>query len=150
VTAANLYALEAALPPRFRPNESFVANRGIYNIIRGIDTAGGAALWLYVSQGLTTQAPTPGNTGATLLGRGAWEASAMQATVVNNTVIMVVGDFNYFLIVDRIGMTIQNIPFLFGGAQGNLPTGQQGVYAWWRNTSKVLHANAFVALKGLT
>jgi HK97 family phage major capsid protein len=150
VTAANLYALEAALPPRFRPNESFVANRGIYNVVRGIDTAGGAALWLYVSQGLVTQAPAPGNTGATLLGRGAWEASAMQATVVNATKIMVVGDFSYFLIVDRIGLNLQSIPFLFGAAQGNLPTGQAGLYAWWRNSSKVLSASAFVALTGTT
>ena len=150
VTAANVYALEAALPPRFRPNASFVANRAIYNIIRGIDTAGGAALWLYISQGLVTQAPTPGNTGATLLGRGAWEASAMQATVVNATKIMVVGDFNYFLIVDRIGLHVELIPHLFGASQGNLPVGQRGIYAWWRNSSKVLSAAAFVAMTGTT
>jgi HK97 family phage major capsid protein len=150
VTAANLYALEAALPPRFRPNEQFVANRGIYNVVRGIDTAGGAALWLYVSQGLVTQAPAPGNTGATLLGRGAWEASGMQATVVNATKIMIVGDFSYFLIVDRIGLMIELIPHLFGAAQGNLPTGRRGLYAMWRNSSKVLSAAAFVALTGTT
>jgi HK97 family phage major capsid protein len=150
VTAANVYALEAALPPRFRPNESFVANRGIWNIIRAIDTAGGAALWLYISQGLVTQAPSPGNTGATILGRGAWEASAMQATVVNATKIMVVGDFNYFLIVDRLGLHVELIPFLFGAAQGNLPVGQRGLYCWWRNTSKVLSASAFVAMTGTT
>jgi HK97 family phage major capsid protein len=150
VTAANVYALEAALAPRFRGNESFVANRGIYNIVRAIDTAGGAALWLYISQGLVTQSPTPGNTGATLLGRGAWEASAMQATVVNATKIMIVGNFQYFLIVDRIGMNIELIPFLFGAAQGNLPTGQRGLYAYWRNSSKVLSASAFVALTGTT
>lgn len=149
VTAANLYALEAALPPRFRPNESFVANRGIYNVLRAIDTAGGAALWLYVSQGLSTQAPTPGNTGATLLGRGAWEASAMQATVVNATKIMVVGDFSYFLIVDRVGMNVEVVPHIFG-ATSRFPIGQRGLYAYWRNTSKVLSSSAFVALTGTT
>jgi len=74
----------------------------------------------------------------------------MQATVVNASKIMVIGDFNYFLILDRIGMNIQSIPFLFGAGQGNLPTGQQGLYAWWRNTSKVLYANAFVAMTGTT
>jgi HK97 family phage major capsid protein len=150
VTAADVYALEAALPPRFRPNESFVANRAIYNRVRGIDTAGGAALWLYISQGLVTQSPTPGNTGATLLGRGAWEASAMQATVVNATKIMVVGDFNYFLILDRIGLHIELIPTLFGASQGNIPVGQRAYYCWWRNSSKVLSASAFVAMTGTT
>lgn len=149
VTGANIYALENALPPRFRPNESFVANRGIYNIVRNIDTAGGAMLWLYVSQGLNSQVPTPGNTGATLLGRGAWEASGMQATVVNATKIMIVGDFNYFLIVDRIGMTVELIPHIFG-ATARYPIGQRGLYTYWRNTSKVLSANAFVALTGTT
>jgi HK97 family phage major capsid protein len=149
VTAANLYALEAALPPRYRPNESFVANRGIFNILRAIDTAGGAALWLYMAQGLDTQAPRPGNTGATLLGRGAWEASQMQATVVNATKIMVVGDFNYFLIVDRIGMTVELIPHVFG-ATARYPIGQRGLYAYWRNTSRVLTSAAFVAMTGTT
>jgi HK97 family phage major capsid protein len=142
--------MENALPPRFRARSSIVSNRGIYNVIRAIDTAGGAALWLYISQGLVSQSPAPGNTGATLIGRPAWEASAMQATVVNATKVMVIGDFNYFLILDRIGMNIQSIPFLFGASQGNLPTGQQGLYAWWRNTSKVLYANAFVAMTGTT
>lgn len=149
ITAANLYALEAALPPRYRPNESFVANRGIYNVLRSIDTAGGAALWLYMAQGLDTQAPRPGNTGATLLGRGAWEASAMQATVVNATKIMVVGDFNYFLIVDRIGMTVELIPHVFG-ATARYPIGQRGLYAYWRNTSRALTNTAFATLTGTT
>jgi HK97 family phage major capsid protein len=149
INAANVYALEAALAPRFRPRESFVANRGIYNVVRTIDTAGGAALWLYMAQGLVTQAPTPGNTGATLLGRGAWEASGMQATVVNATKIMIVGDFSYFLIVDRIGMTVELVPHIFG-AVSRFPIGQRGLYAYWRNSSKVLSASAFVAMTGTT
>lgn len=148
ITAANLYALEAALPPRYRPNESFVANRGVYNVLRAIDTAGGAALWLYMAMGLDTQAPRPGNTGATLLGRGAWEASQMQATVVNATKIMVVGDFNYFLVVDRIGMTVELVPHIFGASR--LPIGQRGLYAYWRNTSRALTSAAFVAMTGTT
>jgi len=149
VTAANMYGLENALPPRFRPRESFVANRGIYNVVRAIDTAGGAALWLYMAQGLQTQAPTPGNTGATLLGRGAWEASGMQATVVNATKIMVVGDFSYFIIVDRIGLTVELVPHIFG-AVSRFPIGQRGLYCYYRNTSKVLSAAAFVAMTGTT
>jgi predicted phage gp36 major capsid-like protein len=47
-------------------------------------------------------------------------------------------------------MTVELIPHLFGAAQGNLPTGQRGLYAYWRNTSKVLSASAFVALTGTT
>jgi HK97 family phage major capsid protein len=149
VTAANLYALEAALPPRFRPNEVFVANRAIYNVVRGIDTAGGAALWLYLSQGLASEVPRPGNTGALLLGRPAYESSAMVSAIANAAKIMIVGDFSYFLIVDRIGLTVEVVPHLFGGT-ANYPTGQRGLYAYWRNTSKVLSANAFRVLTGTT
>ena len=145
--AADIYGLEAALAPRFRPRASFVANRSAYNAIRTIDTAGGAALWLYVAQGLVTQAPTPGNTGAVLLGKGAWEASAMKAqasgTFVNADKVMIIGDFSYFLIVDRIGMTVELIQNLVGAAN-RLPTGMRALYCYWRNTSKVLSNSAFV------
>jgi HK97 family phage major capsid protein len=145
--AADIYGLEAALPPRFRPRASFVANRSAYNAIRTVDTAGGAALWLYMAQGLNTQAPTPGNTGATLLGKGAWEASAMKAqasgTFTNADKVMIIGDFSYFLIVDRIGMTVELIQNLVGAAN-RLPTGMRALYAYWRNSSKVLANSAFV------
>jgi HK97 family phage major capsid protein len=150
INAAALYALEAALPPRFRPNETFVAERSQYNLVRNIDTAGGAALWLYISEGLNNQVPTPGNTGALLLGRPAYEASAMNSTPnANADKIVVLGDFRYFLIVDRIGLTVEVVPHLFG-ATNRFPTGQRGIYAYWRNTSKVLDANAFRALTATT
>jgi len=43
-----------------------------------------------------------------------------------------------FTIADRVGMTVELIPHLFGAAQGNLPTGQRGLYAFWRTGSKVV------------
>jgi HK97 family phage major capsid protein len=62
--------------------------------------------------------------------------------------IAVVGDFSRaFKIVDRVGMNIELIPHLFGAAQGNLPTGQRGLFAYWRVGAKVLDANAFRVLK---
>jgi hypothetical protein len=48
---------------------------------------------------------------------------------------MVLGDFRYFIIVDRIGMDVELIPHLFG-ASGR-PLGQRGIYAIWRNNSAV-------------
>jgi HK97 family phage major capsid protein len=50
ITAANLYSLEGALAPRFRPRAQFVANRAMYNIIRALDTAGGAQMWLRIGE----------------------------------------------------------------------------------------------------
>jgi len=53
------------------------------------------------------------------------------------------GDFAHgFLIVDRVGMNVELVPTVFGAAQGNLPTGTRGYYAWWRNNSIILIQNA--------
>jgi len=152
VTAANLYSLEGALAPRFRPRAQFVANRAIYNIIRALDTAGGAQMWLRIGELLPNNPASDGgqgNTGLRLLGYPVNELSTMSATVVNTTKIMLLGDFSYFKIVDRVGMTVELIPHLFG-ATSRFPTGQRGFYAYWRNGSKVLNAAAFRALTGTT
>ncbi len=152
VTAANLYSLEAALAPRFRPRAQIVANRAIYNIIRALDTAGGAQLWRRIGESIPNNPASDGgsgNTGLALLGYPVNELSTMSATVVNATKIMLIGDFSYFKIVDRVGMSVEVIPHLFG-ATNRYPTGQRGFYAYWRNGSKVLSASAFRALTGTT
>jgi HK97 family phage major capsid protein len=157
VTAANLYSLEAALAPRFRPRAQFVANRAIYNIIRALDTAGGAQLWLRIGE-LIGNAPASsggnGNTGLRLLGYAVNELSTMSATVVNGTKIMLLGDFSMFKIIDRVGMNIELVQNLTqqatAGTGFGMPTGQRGLFAWWRNGSKVLDAVGFRALTGTT
>ena len=45
--------------------------------------------------------------------------------------ICVVGDFSRYYIVDRVGMTVENIPHLFGTTNGR-PTGQRGIFAYAR------------------
>jgi HK97 family phage major capsid protein len=157
ITAANLYALEAALAPRFRPRAQFVANRAMFNIIRALDTAGGAQLWLRIGE-LIGNSPASdggnGNTGLRLLGYAVNELSTMSATVVNGTKIMLLGDFSMFKIIDRVGMNLELIPQMFqqatAGTGMGMPTGQRGVFAWWRNGSKVLDPVGFRALTGTT
>jgi HK97 family phage major capsid protein len=152
ITAANLYSLEGALAPRFRPRAQFVANRAMYNIIRALDTAGGAQLWLRIGDSLPNSPASDGgngNTGLRLLGYPVNELSTMSATVVNATKIMLLGDFSYFKIIDRVGMTIELVPHIFG-ATARYPIGQRGFYAYWRNGSKVVDPVAFRALTGTT
>jgi HK97 family phage major capsid protein len=153
---ADLYKLEEALGPHFRPRASIVANRFIMNKVRQMDTAGGSGVWgldlNHFSQlqgGLTSQVPTSGNTGARLLGYPVYECSAFPATLATTTKLAAFGDFSNMVIIDRVGMDIEVIPHLFGAAQGNLPTGQRGIFAYWRNTSKVLDVNPFRVLVGL-
>jgi hypothetical protein len=56
-------------------------------------------------------------------------------------------DFSRFVIVDRIGLSIELIPHLFGA--NRRPSGERGMYAYWRNGSKVVDAGAFRVLLGL-
>lgn len=142
---AHLYALEEALGPRFRPRAQFIGNRSQYNRIRQFDTSGGASLWMYLREGIANGVPTPGNTGASLLGYPANEASTMASVLTAASKLLVFGDFRYYLIVDRIGMDVELIPHLFG-ATNQRPTGQRGLYAHWRNFGKILSTAAFKTL----
>jgi HK97 family phage major capsid protein len=60
------------------------------------------------------------------------------------------GDFENFVIADRIGMTVEFIPHLFrqttAGAGFGQPTGQRGWYAYYRTGSAVVNTAAFKLL----
>jgi HK97 family phage major capsid protein len=157
VTAANLYSIEGALAPRFRPRAQWVANRAVYNIIRALDTAGGAQLWLRIGELLPNNPASDGgqgNTGLRLLGYPVNELSTAPATIANGVKDILLGDFSMFKIIDRVGMNVELIQNLtqqaVAGAGFGFPTGQRGLFAWWRNGSKVLDAVAFRAGTGTT
>jgi HK97 family phage major capsid protein len=143
---ADVYKVWEALGPRFRPRAQWVGNLAQYDRVRQFDTAGGASLFIQnLTIGFQNQPPTPGNMGAQLLGRPANECSAMSSVLTTGALILTVGDWRYFVIVDRVGLDVEVIPHLMG-ASGR-PLGQRGLYAYWRNTSKVLDTNAFRILK---
>jgi HK97 family phage major capsid protein len=140
MTLGNLYALLASLPPRYRAQASFLGDLEILVRIRQFDTAGSsAAIWVDSLQS---------DMASRLLGKPVYEASEMAGTITNAAKILLFGDFSRYLIVDRVGLTVDVIPHLFGSNQR--PTGQRGLYAYWRNGAKVLDANAFRALTGTT
>jgi HK97 family phage major capsid protein/HK97 family phage prohead protease len=138
LAVADLYSLEEALGPRWRPRARFVGNKFVFNKVRQLDTNGGANLWVRLD------AASPPE----LIGYPAHELSTMVAALASAGSILTFGDFNNFLIVDRVGMTIEVIPHLFGTAR-NYPTGQRGIFAYWRNSSQVLAQEAFKTLKTL-
>jgi HK97 family phage major capsid protein/HK97 family phage prohead protease len=142
----DLYSLETGLAPRFRPRASIVGNRAQYNRTRQFDTQGGASLWIRLGDGLRNA--RTGALGEALLGYPTFEASAMVTTITANSSILTIGDFSYFLIVDRIGMNAELVPHLFATGN-NRPSGQRGLLFYWRNTSDVLAQEAFKTLKAL-
>lgn len=56
--------------------------------------------------------------------------------------LLVVGDFQGYLVAQRAGMTVEFIPQLFD-VTNNRPTGQRGWFAWARVGAGVINPNAF-------
>jgi HK97 family phage major capsid protein len=143
-TAANdtfavgdLYSVDGSLPARYRRRGSYLGSRLIYNAIRQFDTSGGAALWTQLGSDVPNR----------LLGRPAYEAEEMDGTTANDDEILVFGDFDNYVIADRIGFTVEFIPHLFrqqtAGTGFGMPTGQRGWYAYYRVGADVVNAAAF-------
>jgi HK97 family phage major capsid protein len=132
---ADVYTLQGALPARYRNMDStaWLANNLTYNRIRQFDTAGGAGLWATLGDGRPEG----------LLSKRALEAEDMDGTITasasNN--LLVFGDFDNYVIADRVGMTVEFIPHLFGANQR--PTGQRGWYAYVRHGADSVNDSAF-------
>jgi len=137
LAAADLYNAMNDLAPRFRARASWTGGLAAYQKIRQLDTGGGASLWTQLQFG------NP----ADLIGRPAYEWSDYSSAVTTpGSSVLTFGDFNQFAIVDRVGMSVEFIPHIFH-TTSNLPSGQRGLFAYWRNTSDVVVASAFKTIK---
>ena len=136
---ADIYALQAAIPPRFRgplaKGLGLVANVAIINKTRQFDTAGGSSYWT----NLGAAAP------ARVLDIQVYESTTMVGTTTTASKIAVAGDFSQFYIVDRVGMTVMYEPMVKDTATGR-PTGQAGWYGYWRTGSDAVVPGAFRTL----
>lgn len=141
--AADVYKLEDELPSKYLARASWVANKAIYNDIRQFDTAGGAQLWERIGAGRPSE----------LLGYPAYESSAMDngfnAAATADNFLLILGDFSNYVIVDRIGMSVELVPHLFATGN-NRPSGQRGFYAWWRVGADSVNDGAFRMLNVAT
>lgn len=133
---SDVYDVDEELPSDFSQNASWVANKKIYQAIR---EAGGANLddfWANLRDGQPPQ----------LLGHPTYEASAMDGVITTsgavNNFVMVLGDFRNYWIVDRIGFSVELIPHLFHTGN-NRPSGQRGVFAFWRAGADSVNDRAF-------
>jgi len=134
--------LQATLPPRFRnsPAATFMGNILILNKVRALDTYGGGAFWTNLTS----------NTPAALLGQQTYEASDMNGVTTGTSsasgtgsATLLFGDFNQFIIADRVGVSMLYEPMVKGSANAQLPTGQAGWYMFWRTSSAVSTTAAF-------
>jgi HK97 family phage major capsid protein len=135
LTRTDLFTLKGALPHRFRNNAQWLAEDSFYDAVRGLDEDGD--IW----------APLAADKGPRLIGKPVNDASAMPAFALTaGKKIAIYGDFQRgFIIVDRIGMSVELIPQVFG--PNGRPTGQRGIFAWWFNGSKVIVPQALRVLQ---
>jgi HK97 family phage major capsid protein len=94
VAIADVYAVQAALPARFRnaPGCAWVANVSQINRFRQLDTAGGSSFWTNLGKGQPE----------TLLGAPIYESTTMASGVATTTLEAIFGDFGQYIIVDRV------------------------------------------------
>lgn len=135
IAASDIYKVQNALPPRWQTGAAWTARLDVINALRQFETGNGSLTF----PGLQDAAPT-------LLGRTMHENSCMHGipnpAVTAANVPLIYGDYsNGYVIVDRIGSTLELVPHLFG-ANGR-PTGQRGALLWFRTGADIVNANAF-------
>jgi HK97 family phage major capsid protein len=150
-TAANPFAVadltttEAALPIRYRPNAAWFLSRAGIRTIQGWETSYGQLFNSqlgYPNAGGLDRA-NQGPTSMRLLGYPVVEVpSGTFSTTVAGTISGVLVDPSRYVIVDRVGMSVRVIPDMLSGATPNFPTGQSGIYAFWRNTAGPINVDA--------
>jgi HK97 family phage major capsid protein len=125
----------SALPERFRPRATWVMSPGVEAKVRAFGNN------LALSD-FTVNLNADGV--SVLTGRPVVVTDYAPAFVgtTGTENYAVVGDFSNFLIVQRAGMTVENIATVFDQSTGR-PTGQRGLFAWARHGHDVVNANAF-------
>jgi HK97 family phage major capsid protein len=128
------YALQNALPARFSPRAVFLSHIATANGYRAMETTNGAQAFPELRQNPPM-----------LLGKPWYENSNMDGAtnpaVTANNYVLLYGDFQHFVIVDRIGTTLEIMPHVVG--TNRRPTGQRGAILWFRTGSNVVVPNAF-------
>lgn len=140
--AVDVFALDSALPARWRPNASWVSHQAYWNRTRQFATGGSPQSAFWVDFG-------PGRP-STLIGHAVYEASAMQSTLstatASNDDVVVLGDFSRgFVIVDRTPMRVVTNPVVIG--TNRRPTGEMGWALFTRVGSRCIIPDAFRMLR---
>lgn len=134
ISADDVYALQNSLGPRWQANAKWLGNLAAINAIAALETPNGAIRF-----------PSIQNDPRTLLGRPVGEASNMNGSLAAGTNALIYGDWNQFVISQRIGTSVEFVPVVFGPNQR--PTGQRGLWAWSRWGSDCINTSAFRMLK---
>jgi HK97 family phage major capsid protein len=127
VALADIYSTKQALPARAMANAAWAWHPTRLD-----------AVYRFVAAGSTTEPQImPDGRGGPLLGKPAYEWTAIPSVQTTTTKVALYGDFQRaFTIVDRLGITAEIVPTLFGATRR--PTGERGFFCYGRSGSKVV------------
>lgn len=130
IIAADAVTLQNALPARFSGNASWLGHIATLNTFAAFETTNGALRY-----------PSLQDNPPRLLTKPWYEVSNMDGSInaaaTANNYVLIYGDVRAgFIIVDRIGSTIELIPHLMGA--NRRPTGERGALLWFRTGSEVV------------
>ncbi len=131
LASGDVYALQNALGPRFQANAQWAANLAVINTLAQFETTGGSLKFPEISEGR-------------LLRRPLNEVSNMDGLInpaaTASNFVMAYGDWKAgFVIVDRIGATVELLP---GYGPNGRPTAQRHMFLTWRTGSDVVNPSA--------
>jgi HK97 family phage major capsid protein len=135
----DIRAAWGALPELFRGRASWVMNVTQMEQARALGSVAAG----YAAADFTVDLSHPDS--PTLAGREVIlsdYAPAYVNTTATTQQFMVVGDLSQYMIVQRAGMVVEQIPNLFSTSTG-FPTGQRGFLAWARLGGNALAGNPF-------
>lgn len=127
IASGDVYALLEDVPPRFRARASWLASLSVQNALSQEETANGARLFPSIDNGQ-------------LLQKRIYEESFMDADGASSNVLIAGDIARTFVIVDRVGTSIEIVPHLFGA--NRRPTGERGAFMHFRTGSDVVVAEA--------
>jgi HK97 family phage major capsid protein len=138
LTAALIYALHQALPPRFRVGDTarpaWLANVAIINACRQIPSFTGSVTSL-VNENIGTDNPPQ------MLGLPFQECSAMASAQTTGNKTLAIADMSQFIITSRQPEMLLHEPLFKDQATGR-PSGQSGWFSWSRTGSDLAVATA--------
>ncbi len=133
-SAADTLALLNAMPTRYEDSATWLMNKATRLTINQQIIGTGAVV---VSEMLTSQHE--------LLEQPLVKASAMPSATTSGTALIVLGDFNQYLVYDRLGISLEFIQNVTNSS--GVPVGQRGLVAYKRVGADVTDQNAFRYLK---
>jgi HK97 family phage major capsid protein len=133
----DVYDLKGQLPARAIPNAVFAMHPNKAD-----------AVFRFTPSGSTTEPQAMPERDGPLLGKRVIEWTAIPTALTTGTTQMLYGDFGAaFNICDRLGLTVELVPTLFGASRR--PTGERGFFAIARTGSATVNPNMLRYLETL-